>query len=159
MNLQMLSRTASAITAVAVLGSCASMENVISAPSVQLKSVRLASVDLRDQTFLLGFDVVNPNPFPLPIESIRYGITLDGYRFASGETAGGFSVPAQGDNDFSISVSLDLMRTAPALFWLVRDAAHRDIPYRLDGQFGVDLPFARPLAFSSSGHIRVHSGQ
>ncbi len=159
MRLQsILARKATLVVAV-IAGGCATLENVVEPPSVQLNSVELTNIDLKDQTFLLGFDIVNPNPFPLPIASIKYGVSLDGHRFASGETDRSFTVPADGDSDFSISVSLDLMHTAPTLFWLVRDAAQRDIPYQLDGQLGVDLPFAKPVPFSSAGSIRIHAGR
>ena len=155
MRLQSIPASAAVFVIAAAIGGCATLENVVDPPNVNLKSVQLTNIGLRSQTFLLGFDVVNPNPIPLPVASVRYGVSLDGQRFASGETDGAFTVPANGDSDFSISVSLDLMRTAPTLFWLVREASERDIPYQLDGELGVDLPFAKPLPFRSSGEIRL----
>ncbi len=155
MHLQKFPASAAILLLAAVVNGCATLENVVDPPSVSLKSVQLTNIGLKSQTFVLGFDVVNPNPIPLPVASIQYGVSLDGQRFASGETDGAFTIPANGDSDFSISVSLDLMRTAPTLFWLVRDARERDIPYQLDGHLGVDLPFAKPLPFRSSGSIRL----
>jgi len=138
-----------------LLSACAGMQNFVSAPTVKLKSVQLTDIDLASQTFLLGFDIANPNPFPLPVANIAYGVALDGQRFASGETVGAFTVPAGSDSEFAISVNLDLMRTAPTLFWTVRDAARRDIPYELEGELGVDMPLAKPVAFKSAGQIRL----
>jgi len=141
-----------------LISACASMENFVSAPTVELKSVQLTDMDLAGQTFLLGFDIANPNPFPLPVASIEYGVALDGYRLAGGETTGSFTVPASSDGEFAIRVNTDLMRTAPTLFWTVRDAARRDMPYELEGELGVDIPLTKPVAFRSAGRIRLEPG-
>lgn len=139
------------------LAACASLETVISAPGVSLRNVTVTNLDFSQQTFLLDFDVVNPNPFPLPISAVSYGVDLDGQRFASGETAGGFVVPAQGDGEFAISVDLNLLKTAPQLLYVVRDGVQRDIPYVLTGRFAVDLPLVKPVRFQSSGDIRLQT--
>ena len=105
-----------------ILSGCASMDNLVSAPEVSLKDVEVTDLDLSGQTFVLAFDVINPNPFPLPVKSISYGVDLDGYRFASGSTVASIMIPAAGDANFAISVELNLMRTAPQLLFIVRDS-------------------------------------
>lgn len=140
-----------------LLAGCASTGALVESPQVSLRNVEVKDADLKSQTFVLGFDVINPNPFPLPIESIAYGVELDGYRFASGETQGSFTVPASSDGSFAISVDLNLMRTAPALFFIVREGVYREIPYELDGEFALDIPFAAPVAFSTKGQIKLHA--
>jgi len=139
------------------LSACAGMETVISAPGVSLRNVTVTDINFSSQTFLLGFDVVNPNPFPLPVSAVSYGVELDGQRFASGEIAGGFVVPAQGDREFAISVELNLLRTAPQLLYIIRDGVHRDIPYTLKGRFVIDIPLVKPVEFKSSGEIRLQA--
>ena len=138
-----------------LLTACASTGELISAPNVTLRNVEVTDLDFSGQTFLLGFDVTNPNPFPLPVSTVSYGVELDGYRFATGSTKGNFTVPAAGDGGFAISVELDLLKTAPQLLYLVRDSFKRDIPYELSGQFGLDIPLTDPVRFSSSGEIRL----
>ena len=147
-------RTASFVVIVAMSG-CAGMDSVISSPSVRLTSVEVTDVDFHRQTFLLGFDVSNPNPFPLPIQSVRYRIRLGEQRFASGETRGNFTVPSDGNGEFMISVELDLLRTTSQLSSLIGTGIHRNMDYELSGSFAVDIPFAKPLAFSSSGRIEL----
>jgi LEA14-like dessication related protein len=147
------------LSTASLLAACASAGNLISAPGVSLKNVQMTEVDFSGQTFLLGFDVSNPNPFPLPISAVSYGVELDGYRFAAGETKGGFTVPASGDQEFAISVELNLLKTAPQLLFIVRDAEKRDIPYELNGKLGVDIPFTDPVSFESSGAIRLQARQ
>jgi len=69
------------VTALALFA-CAGMETVISAPDVSLRKVTVTNLDFSSQTFLLGFDVVNPNAFPLPVSRVSYGVELDGQHFA-----------------------------------------------------------------------------
>jgi LEA14-like dessication related protein len=145
------------LLAACLLSACASTESLISAPGVSLRNVQLTDVELSAQTFLLGFDVTNPNPFPLPISSVSYAVELDGYRFAIGETAGRFSVPASGDGEFAISVELNLLKTAPQLLFVARSAVRRDIPYKLKGQLGLDLPFTKSVRFESTGQVRLQA--
>lgn len=148
---------ASAMLAAFVLSSCASTGNVIRTPTVRLSNVQITSLDLSAQTFLLGFDVSNPNPFPLPISAVSYDVELDGLRFATGRTKGGFSVPADGDGEFAISVELNLLRSAPQLLYIVRDGVKNEIPYELNGELGVDIPLTKPVSFATKGEIRLQA--
>ena len=140
-----------------LLTGCASTGDIVSAPDVSLRNVEVTDLDFSGQTFLLSFDVMNPNPFPLPVSVVSYGVKLDGYSFASGSTSGRFTVPATGDAEFSISVELDLLQTAPQLLYLVRDSLKRDIPYELSGKLGLDIPLTEPVRFQSSGAIRMQA--
>ena len=140
-----------------MLSACASTGQLIDTPDVSLRNVEIEDMDFSAQTFLLGFDVSNPNPFPLPVSAVSYNIELDGYRFATGKTQGGFTVPAKGEGEFAISVQLNLLRSAPQLLYIVRDGTKRDIPYALDGKLGVDIPLIEPIAFEAAGEIRLLS--
>jgi len=147
----------SMMAALCLLTGCASTGDILSAPNVSLRNVEVTDLDFSGQTFLLGFDVTNPNPFPLPVKVVSYNIELDGYRFASGSTNGQFTVPSSGDAEFAISVRLDLLKTAPQLLYLVRDSLKRDIPYELNGRLGLDIPLIEPVRFESSGAIRMRA--
>jgi len=142
-------------TAAFLVSACAGMQRAISMPGVSLRNVEVAHVGFSEQTFVLSFDITNPNPFPLPVNHVSYGVTLDNNRFASGQTAASFTVAAQGDAMFAISVELDLFRTAPQLLFIVRDGTMRDLPYELSGKLGIDIPFVDPVSFKSSGEIRL----
>jgi LEA14-like dessication related protein len=144
-----------AIVSICMLAGCASTGSLVSPPDVNLSNVEATDLGFSEQTFVLEFDVQNPNPFPLPVTSISYGVDLDGYRFAAGSTPATITVPASGEADFAISVELDLMRSAPQLLYIVRDGLKRDIPYQLSGEFALDLPIAQPLRFETTGAVRM----
>lgn len=147
----------SLVTISVLLSACASLGNVVSAPNVSLRNVHVQEIGFDKQTFLLAFDVTNPNPFPLPIKSVSYSVRLDGRHFAGGEATRAFTVPSGSDGEFAISVDLNLLKTAPELLFIVRDAARRDIPYALEGKLAIDIPYTKPISFESDGAIRLLS--
>jgi len=81
-------RVSVGLLAVMFLSACATTETMIAAPTVQLKTVELSKVSFNQQTFLLGFDVSNPNSFPLPVKAVKYRLLFDDKSFANGETRG-----------------------------------------------------------------------
>ena len=137
------------------LSACASTGELIDTP--KLRNVQIEEMGFSTQTFLLGFDVSNPNPFPLPVSAVSYNVELDGYRFATGNTQAGFTVPANGDGEFAISVQLNLLNSAPQLLYIVQGGRKRDIPYVLEGRLGIDIPLVEPIAFETAGAIRLRS--
>ena len=63
-----------------LLSACASVpDSLIDSPRVRLSNVHVVGVGFDSQTFLLSFDVANPNPFPLPIRG--YKVEKPGCRF------------------------------------------------------------------------------
>ena len=152
-------RQAVFFSSVILVSACSTLpQNLISAPNVELSDVKVVGLDFANQSFLLSFDVDNPNAFALPVKNVGYGVKLDGQRFASGETSSNFTVPANGTTQFAITVDLNLLQTAPQLLSIVRDAARDEIPYELEGEFGVNLPFAPPVRYATNGMIQLSGG-
>jgi LEA14-like dessication related protein len=139
-------------------GCATTLESLVKSPRVELRDVSVLGLGFNNQTFLLSFDISNPNPFPLPVSSVSYGIKLDGLRFATGETPSEFSVPAGGDTHFAISVDLNLLQTAPQLLSIVRQSAREDVTYELEGQLVVDIPLAPPVSYRNAGSIHLSAG-
>jgi len=140
------------------LAGCASLtEDVISKPDVRLQDVKVMGLGFKNQTFLLSFDIHNPNAFSLPVNHVSYSVRLDGQRFASGKSPSDISVPARGDAQFAITVELDLLKTAPQLLAIVHDSVRTEVPYELDGKLGIDIPLTPPVAFRTRGAIRLSS--
>jgi LEA14-like dessication related protein len=146
---------AATLIAVHLLAACAGNAPAVRSPEVRLDGVEVTSLSLSKQTFTLSFDVSNPNPFPLPVRAVRYHVMLEQQRFAGGETAGRFTIPAGGDGAFAISVELDLMKSAARLASIIGSGVTRPIEYELHGSLEVAVPFSRPLNFSSSGTVLV----
>ncbi len=141
-----------------LVGACSSTGPVLRTPEVRLDSVAIDKFRFNRQTFLLGFSVSNPNPFPLPVKNVQYEVLLDNARFASGTTASDFLVAANGDGNFAISVELDLMQSASGLNSLFKSGLDQIVSYELRGSLGVDIPFARPVPFVRSGTVQLGAG-
>ena len=143
------------IVVLALLAGCATTETMIAKPTVVLKSVELSKVGISSQTFVLGFEVKNPNAFSLPIESVRYRILFDGQKFAGGETPASFSIPSQGRGEFSMTVETDFLGSFDQITSLLRGGVPEHVEYELQGSLSVDIPLVRPLAFTNSGVIPI----
>ena len=139
----------------AIAGCATSVDQFVETPRVELRDVDVVGLGFSNQTFLLSFSVSNPNPFPLPVNEVSYALKLDGQRFASGNTRSEFSVPADGDSQFAISVELNLLQTAPRLLTIVRDGNGERMSYELHGEFGIDLPLAPAVSYRHAGTIQI----
>jgi LEA14-like dessication related protein len=140
-----------------LLAGCAGTEAFVSMPAVDLTSVQMEQISFSGQTFTLGFEVENPNAFPLPVKAVKYQVVFDDERLADGEARAAFTVPANGTDEFQLSVELDILKSAGQISSLLRGGMREHVAYRVEGSLTVDIPFARPLPFSSSGTIQVRN--
>lgn len=138
-----------------LLLACAASGPIVANPTVLLDAIEVTELNFRQQLFRLRFNVDNPNPFPLPIRSVRYKVLLEQAQFAGGETGSSFTVPANGSGSFDVSVALDLLKSASTLSSLLRSGASRPLAYELQGSLDVAIPFTRSLNFSREGTIVV----
>lgn len=142
---------------VLTLSGCASTDTLLQRPTVDLTSVELGEMNVARQTFLLGINVYNPNPFPLPVQGLRYQLRLNDQYFAGGETQGSFTVPAAADGNFVISVDLDLLRSGAQVTSVLRSGLRDRLDYELHGNLALNIPGAQSMRFSSSGTVMVQS--
>lgn len=152
-------RVSTLVLTLFVFSACAtSVQDLVKSPVVELSGVQIVGLGFNSQTFLLSFDISNPNSFGLPVRSVNYALKLDGQAFASGQTDSEFSVPANGASQFAISVDLNLLHTAPQLLSVVRQSARKDVSYELDGRLALDLPFVPAVGYRNTGSIRLSAG-
>lgn len=136
---------------------CASSGSFVQSPAVDLTSVQVSDMSFTRQTFLLGFKVDNPNPFPIPVRAVNYRVRLNDQPFAGGATQSDFTVPAGGVEDFVISVDLDLLKSGAQLTSILRSGVTERVDYEVLGDLDVDIPLAPTLRFSNTGTIMVQS--
>lgn len=139
-----------------VLGGCASVPvSGVQTPEVRLTHVECTGFGFSNQTFVLSFNVKNPNPFDLPVSAVSYGLKLEGKRFASGQTSGSFVVPALGSREYAISVDLNLLSTSPELLAAVREGVREQIDYELKGRFVLGLPGTDAVRYRHAGNVQL----
>ncbi|MEM7282060.1 MAG: LEA type 2 family protein [Pseudomonadota bacterium] len=137
------------------LTACSSLIESLEPPSVKISALRLDDLSLTQQSFALTFAVENPNPFPIPVKAVEYGVGLAGESFASGSTEDAFTIPASGDTEFSLTVNTNLVQTAQALSQLLLRSSATNIDYDLKGNFQVNLPFVDAIPFDHKGEVKL----
>lgn len=152
-----LSRRVSTALAVlaATFAGCATRGPTLEPPVVELAGVEIEDMSFNAQSIRLHFDVSNPNAIPLPVQELRYSVMLEQRQFASGASGRRFTIPANGDTSFDMSVELDLLGSAASLAPLLAERNSRPLEYALYGSFELALPFAKPLNFLRQGTILV----
>lgn len=131
---------------------CANLRQSVETPEISLTGLKLVEAGLSKQRYDLMLHVRNPNSIPLPVRGLSYRVQLAGERFASGETVQAFTVPANGETDFELSVTTDLLRTLSSLQRMLAEG-EKTLKYELGGQLKVNLPFVGALPFSSAGEV------
>jgi len=58
-------------------------------------------------------------------------------------------VPAHGDDQFVLSVNVSFLDSASQLTSLLRGGVPDHVEYELQGSLAIDIPFVKPVAFSS----------
>ena len=160
-RIEAITRTAvpaAILATICLLAACAGPVTLVDSPSIRLTRIDSGHLSFNRQTFVLGFDISNPNSFPLPVRVLNYDVQIADQEFASGKTESAFTVPANGDSSFAISVDLDMMQQASSIASLLRAGSQGQVPYELNGSLTVDIPFTRAVPFSHKGPISLVSG-
>jgi LEA14-like dessication related protein len=129
----------------------------IKPPDVKLTSVRPERLAAGAQRLVVGLRVLNPNPLPLPVQSMTYELWLEDRSIASGQGKLHRRVPARGAADMQVLVTGDarhLARTLPKLA-LTPQPWH----YRLEGKVAVLpriwLPYRHEGRIDLAGMLRL----
>ncbi len=145
------SRIAGLLLLVLLVTGCVGRPTLV-APELEAAGVRLQSVGLLQQQFLVTLRVYNPNTVPLPIKHIEYRFALGGNQMAQGESAVSFSIPSHESKEFDLRMRTDLLSSIRSLQkWL--SGSPGDIEYELSGKVKVDIPFVTPFPFEQRGRI------
>jgi len=135
----------------ALVTGCVGQPSLV-APELEAAGVRLQSVGLLQQQFLVTLRVYNPNTIPLPIKHIEYRLDLGGNKMAQGESAVAFSIPSHESKEFDLRMRTDLLSSFRSLqTWL--SGSPGDIEYEISGKVKVDFPFVRAFPFEQKGRI------
>ncbi len=142
-------KTVSALFAAALLTACSGVPGVVEQPKVSIQNIALQDISLTQGTAVVTLNIANPNAFPIPLQGIQYGLSLNGHQVASGDQNQGVSIGAGQEVPVNIPVKLDFMQ----LMQLAPEAMRaRSLQYNLNG--AVKLPFIS-VPFSRQGGVGV----
>ena len=150
---QLLSRLPLALAASITLSACSKIaERAFTQPVISVRGVKLKSVGLTGGSIEVVLSIVNPNPYPLPVQRAVYSFALaDSTPVGNGTTATAFTLPARDSAlvELPVDVSWQGLRAA------ARDAS-RDgtVDYRFTGSVTLDTPLGNPnVPFETVGRF------
>jgi LEA14-like dessication related protein len=140
------------VCAIAVcLASCSALRPDLQVPRLSLVSVAMTSADIFNQQFVVKVNVENPNDRELPITGIDYKLFLEGDSFAEGVSKKPFTVPAQGDIDFDLTVRTNFVSGAGRL--LSRLNGREQVNYVVEGKVLTDISMLKKIPFQETGTV------
>jgi LEA14-like dessication related protein len=135
------------------LSACAALRPDLQVPRLTLVSVAMTSADIFNQQFLVKVNVENPNDRELPITGIDYKLFLEGDSFAEGVSKKPFTVPAQGDIDFDMTVRTNFVSGAGRL--LSRLNGREQVNYVVEGKVLTDITMLKKIPFQETGTVNI----
>jgi LEA14-like dessication related protein len=135
------------------LSACSALRPDLQVPRLSLVSVAMTSADIFNQQFVVKVNVENPNDRALPITGIDYKLFLEGDSFAEGLTEKPFTVPAQGDIDFDLTVRTNFVSGAARL--LSRLNGREQVNYVVEGKVLTDISMLKKIPFQETGTVNI----
>jgi LEA14-like dessication related protein len=120
-------------------------------PVLTVSSIELQSGNLFQQSFLVKFQVQNPNDRKLPVQGLHAELDVGGQRIASGVSNRAFVVPPRGQSEFDMTITANM---AVALLQLANQRAD-SVDYELSGSANLDLPFLHEAPFHQAGSFSL----
>lgn len=135
------------------LSSCSALRPELKAPRLALISVAMTSADIFNQQFLVRINVENPNDRELPITGLDYKLFLEGDSFAKGGLNKPFTVPANGETDFDMTVRTNFVSGIGRL--LSRLNGRTQVNYTVEGDLLTDIRFLKKIPFQETGSVNI----
>jgi len=140
-----------ALSMLVLLLACVACAPKFERPNLTVAGISLQGGNLFQQTFLVKFEVQNPNRRALPVEGLHADLAVGGEHVASGSSDRAFVVPPRGQAEFDMTITANL-----ALVLLKLGSQHGDsIDYEVSGAASLDLPFLRDLPFHQAGTLSL----
>lgn len=144
-----------AIGSAGAVAACAGMRPNVIAPEVSVRTVSMGRFDFSGVDFLVDLRVKNPNDISLPITGIEYGLALQNVRVAEGRQSKAVTLPAMGETDMQLGVTVNLLKTATELVPLLmnRRKAPKTLAYQVSGRVKLDWWYMPSVPFNSVGEV------
>lgn len=135
------------------LSSCSAFRPELEAPRLALIHVAMTSADIFNQQFLVRVNVQNPNKQDLKITGLDYTLFLEGDGFAEGLLSKPFTIPAEGETDFDMTVKTNFVSGIGRL--LSRLNGRTQVNYTLQGKLLTDIRFLKKIPFEETGSVNL----
>ena len=140
-----------------VMAGCALTPWGVSAPTVYLMSVERLPGEPLERRFELQLRIQNPNPKPLAFNGVALTLDLNNRTVGSGVTNASGLVPAHGDTQLKVPVSVSAPFETLQMLGLTDKLPRGDLPYTLKGRLTggtLERVLGTEATFESSGSVR-----
>lgn len=146
-----------AMTVAVVFAGCAALGPKLQAPDLSIASVDLVKGDLFEQRIKARMKVKNPNELELAVKGVTYTIELGGEPLGHGLSGSSFIVPAKGEAEFDMLVTVNLAGTLLKLVEKARSSGGslNQVEYRLRGQVRLERGALRTVPFDEKGVLKL----
>ncbi|HPG40483.1 MAG TPA: LEA type 2 family protein [bacterium] len=122
-------------------------------PELSLKSLKVDKMSLSGIDLKLGIDLKNNNIFGFDIGKLNYNINLGGSKVASGITDKLASVPAKGNGEIVLPISLDFLGLSSSLKSLLTG---QNIDCAIAGDADLNTPFGMlNLPINTTQNVKI----
>jgi LEA14-like dessication related protein len=140
-----------------VMAGCALTPWGVSAPTVYLMSVERLPGEPLERRFELQLRIQNPNPKPLAFNGVALTLDLNNRTVGSGVTNASGLVPAHGDTQLTVPVSVSAPFETLQMLGLTDKLPRGDLPYTLKGRLTggtLERVLGTEATFESTGSVR-----
>jgi LEA14-like dessication related protein len=140
-----------------VMAGCALTPWGVSAPTVYLMSVERLPGEPLERRFELQLRIQNPNPKPLAFNGVALTLDLNNRTVGSGVTNASGLVPAHGDTQLKVPVSVSAPFETLQMLGLTDKLPRGDLPYTLKGRLTggtLERVLGTEATFESTGSVR-----
>jgi len=142
-----------ALLAIALLlAGCASLVGPVENPQISVVSLRVLPAQGAEQRIEVGLRVLNPNSFDLHAQGLVIALTLNEVPVLKGATPDLPVVPAYGEAQATVTVSLSLLNGVRFVNSLMQNP-DRPLQYRLEARLDLADPPWRRLTMMRQGEI------
>jgi LEA14-like dessication related protein len=133
--------------------SCSALRPELESPRLAIVHVAMTSADIFTQQFLVRVNVQNPNKQEMKIKGLDYTLFLEGDGFAEGVLNKPFTIPAEGETDFDMTVKTNFVSGVGRL--LSRLNGRTQVNYALEGKLLTDIRFLKKIPFNETGSVNL----
>jgi len=140
-----------------VMAGCALTPWGVRAPTVYLMSVERLPGEPLERRFELQLRIQNPNPKPLAFNGVALTLDLNNRTVGSGVTNASGLVPAHGDTQLKVPVSVSAPFETLQMLGLTDKLPRGDLPYTLKGRLTggtLERVLGTEATFESTGSVR-----
>ena len=145
-----------ALAALLLSAGCARFGARLEPPQLSVVGVEIARGDLFEQRFKARMRVQNPNDRSIAVRGVSYTLQIGGEELGRGLSGSSFTVPALGEAEFDMLVTVNLAGTVLRLLERARsDGLPDSLSYRLRGEVKLSEGFVRTIPFDEKGAVKL----